>query len=135
MEGIVKKVMIIDDEVDIRTLLAQRLRANQYGVLMAANGAEALSKLRKQGADYVILDLKMPEMDGIEFMKEVADEVHECEWVWVFFAGWDVAVAPADEFFEDEENDDAGEDGNCLSEAESAVFYHFREEMEKCAAK
>jgi len=66
-----KKVIIIDDEMNIRSALTRELHDYGYGVIIASTGLEALSKLRTQNVDLIILDLKMPVMDGFEFLKNV----------------------------------------------------------------
>jgi two-component system chemotaxis sensor kinase CheA len=60
----VKRVLVVDDEPDLRTIIGQVLREAGYAVATAANGAEALEQLRRQRADGVVLDLNMPVMDG-----------------------------------------------------------------------
>lgn len=64
-------VLIIDDEPQIRKFLDIALRAQGYKVLMAENGQKGLEILALQGADLVILDLGLPDLDGYEVLKEL----------------------------------------------------------------
>ena len=61
-------VMIIDDEPNILTSLRQTLELGGYRALMARSGAEGLEQAAKEGPDLVLLDLAMPEMDGLEVL-------------------------------------------------------------------
>jgi len=72
-----EKILIIDDDTQIRTLLAERLRFHQYRVLTAEDGEEGLDKFRKEGADLVLLDLMMPKLDGIETLNRMKKEEPE----------------------------------------------------------
>lgn len=65
------RVLVIDDEPQIRKFLDISLRAQGYRVALAANGEEGLSTLATQGADLVILDLGLPDKDGHEVLKEL----------------------------------------------------------------
>ena len=64
-------VLIIDDEAQIRRFLGISLRAQGYQVLEAENGAAGLETLASRGADAVILDLGLPDLDGHEVLREL----------------------------------------------------------------
>lgn len=64
-----KHVLVVDDEPDLRTIVGQVLREVGYVVASAANGAEALEQLRQHRPDAVVLDLSMPLMDGLSFLR------------------------------------------------------------------
>ena len=65
------RILVVDDEADIRELLARLLERKGYSVVSASNGAEALQELRSSSAPCVILlDLMMPVMDGFQFRAE-----------------------------------------------------------------
>ena len=66
-----KSVLVIDDELLIRDLLYDFFLEKGYKVSVADSGPGALEKLSKQSFDVLLVDLKMPAMDGIEFIKEV----------------------------------------------------------------
>jgi len=64
-----KKILVVDDNQQIRSLLKSYLSQEGYIVQTASNGQEALFVARYEKPDLVILDLLMPEMDGYEFMR------------------------------------------------------------------
>ncbi|MCX5466338.1 response regulator [Acinetobacter nematophilus] len=64
-------VLIIDDETQIRKFLDIALRAQGYKTLLAENGQKSLELLALQGADLVILDLGLPDLDGAEVLSEL----------------------------------------------------------------
>ena len=66
-----KSVLVVDDELLIRDLLYDFFLEKGYKVAVADSGTAALEKLGKQSFDVLLVDLKMPAMDGIEFIKEV----------------------------------------------------------------
>lgn len=63
------KILLIDDEADFVGTLSERLSIRNYDVKVANSSVEALPLLYSYSPDLVILDIKMPEMDGIEFLK------------------------------------------------------------------
>ena len=66
-----KRVLIIDDQPDLREMLALRLQSYGFLVETAENGREGLEKIKKQSPDVVITDIHMPEIDGFTLLKEV----------------------------------------------------------------
>lgn len=60
------KILLVDDEPDILEILSYNLSAEGYRVYTAKNGAEGVEKARKKSPHLIILDVMMPEMDGIE---------------------------------------------------------------------
>jgi len=66
-----RKILIIDDETDIRTVLGMRLKDQGFEVLTASDGQDALSKLKKDTPDLIILDILMPVMNGFDFYKTI----------------------------------------------------------------
>ncbi len=65
------KILIVDDEEDIRTLLLYNLKREGHDVSCAQNGKEAAESLEASAPDLIILDVMMPQMDGIEFCEYV----------------------------------------------------------------
>lgn len=65
-EGVAEKVLIVDDEEPIRELLREFLTGAGYEVLAAANGEEAIEVAQRERPDLILLDIRMPELDGIE---------------------------------------------------------------------
>ena len=68
------KMMLVDDEERFLSTTEKLLVRKGYDVLTAASGAEALEKLRTHNIHVVILDVKMPGMDGIETLKAIKKE-------------------------------------------------------------
>lgn len=66
-----KKVLVVDDEDRIRNLVSKYLRAEDFEVNEAKNGVEALRKIRIAEPDLVILDVRMPDKDGLETLREI----------------------------------------------------------------
>ncbi|KPK69751.1 hypothetical protein AMJ87_09960 [candidate division WOR_3 bacterium SM23_60] len=66
-------ILIVDDEDSQRTLLAGYLKKKGFAVTTAASGREAIEKNRTEGFDLAILDLKMPDIDGIETMAKMKE--------------------------------------------------------------
>lgn len=65
-----KKILLIDDEADIRSLFSELLGID-YTVMTAVDGADGLKAVFEKKPDLVILDIKMPRMNGIEVLKKV----------------------------------------------------------------
>ena len=61
-----KKILVIDDEAAIRLFLEKELSGAGYSVLTAENGKYGVQKAQEQKPDLILLDIKMPEMDGVE---------------------------------------------------------------------
>ena len=68
-----KRILVADDERTLRRLYRHVLTEEGYEVLLAANSAEALAMVHDESPDLVILDLKMPGMDGMEALYKILD--------------------------------------------------------------
>ncbi len=64
-------ILIVDDQYGIRILLNEVLKKEGYETLQAANGPEALKLAKENNPDLVLLDMKIPGMDGIEILKRM----------------------------------------------------------------
>jgi DNA-binding response OmpR family regulator len=77
----IKKIMIIDDDIDITNLFSTFLEYNCYIIDTYTNPVEAFNNFRKNSHDLIVLDLKMPKMDGLTFyhkIKEIDGKVIIC---------------------------------------------------------
>jgi two-component system, cell cycle response regulator len=63
------RILVVDDEADIRTMVALRLRAVGYAVLEAEDGAEAIAIVERNPIDLILLDVTMPKKDGYEVLE------------------------------------------------------------------
>jgi DNA-binding NtrC family response regulator len=68
------QVLVVDDEADIRALIQEILSEEGYGVTVAANAAEARSARGEDKFDLILLDIWMPETDGITLLREWSEE-------------------------------------------------------------
>ncbi len=68
------RVLVVDDEENIRLLYKEELTEEGYDVVLAESGYEALDIVKEQGVDLVVLDIKMPKIDGIETLRLLKDE-------------------------------------------------------------
>ena len=66
MSSVKQKILIVDDEPDIRELIEYNLKKEGYQVFTASNGQEGITEAKKVRPDLIILDVMMPKMDGIE---------------------------------------------------------------------
>jgi CheY-like chemotaxis protein len=66
-----KKVLIVDDEPGVVSYLEMLLRDDGYETVSAADGKEALERVRREKPDLVTLDISMPEASGTRFYKEI----------------------------------------------------------------
>ncbi|WP_047550075.1 response regulator transcription factor [Psychroserpens sp. Hel_I_66] len=65
------KILLVDDEPDILEIVGYNLSAEGYQVITAENGAEGVKKAKKEKPQLIILDVMMPEMDGIEACEQI----------------------------------------------------------------
>ncbi|MFL0557478.1 response regulator [Paenibacillus sp. MB22_1] len=68
-----KKVLIVDDQNGIRILLMEVFSSEGYKTFQAANGKMALEIVRSDSPDLVLLDMKIPGMDGLEILKHIKE--------------------------------------------------------------
>ena len=66
-----QKILLVEDDEGLRLLYQEELQTEGYDVVAASNGKEAIQKLEQEGYDLVILDIVMPEMDGIEALGRI----------------------------------------------------------------
>jgi DNA-binding NtrC family response regulator len=68
------RLLVVDDEEALRTVLSSELTTEGYDVRAAADGQEAISELEKGAFDLILLDIKMPRMNGFEVLKYVKEK-------------------------------------------------------------
>ena len=69
-----EKTMLIADDVELNRALLENIFDDEYSILQAADGVEAMEILRSQPVDVVLLDIVMPRMDGFEVLKTMKEE-------------------------------------------------------------
>lgn len=68
------RVLVVDDDPDVRQLVEMKLRLDGIETLVAKNGQEALDVLAAEHVDLVVLDVMMPVMDGIETCRRIRED-------------------------------------------------------------
>jgi two-component system, OmpR family, alkaline phosphatase synthesis response regulator PhoP len=69
-----KKILLVDDEPEILEICRDYLKASGYDVVTAKDGREGLSTFRREKPDLIVLDLMMPEMDGLDVCRAIRRE-------------------------------------------------------------
>jgi CheY-like chemotaxis protein len=73
-----EKILIVDDEKEIRSVLSKALaKFGGYLIEIAENGEEALKKMEGHPFDLVLTDLKMPRMDGLKLIDQIASALRD----------------------------------------------------------
>ena len=67
----VGKILVVDDQYGVRRLLFETFKEDHHEVIMASNGAEALQLLNNFEPDLILMDMKMPGMNGIEALGKI----------------------------------------------------------------
>ncbi len=84
MPDIQPLILIVDDEPEVLTLYKAKLTHSGYDVILASNGMEALQALTTHTPDLILMDMKMPVMDGVVTLKKIREE-HKTENVKAVF--------------------------------------------------
>lgn len=66
-----KKILVIDDDMTFVAMIKAALDPTKYAVTSAGNGVEGLGQMEESIPDLILLDIMMPKMDGMEFLKEI----------------------------------------------------------------
>ncbi len=74
-----KRILIVEDETDLSELLRFRLQLLNYEVIVAASGDEALDKVRSEAPDLVLLDLLLPDLDGLTLCEILLQHPATCD--------------------------------------------------------
>jgi DNA-binding response OmpR family regulator len=67
------RVLVVDDELDARELLQAFLVAKGYAVVTASDGEEALQKVKEERPHLILLDVRLPKLNGLEVLKHVRE--------------------------------------------------------------
>src|SRR3989338_7526238 len=81
-------VIIVDDDKDLRDILSTKLTANGFQVIEAAGGIEGIEKAKQFQPDLVLLDLEMPEVDGVETLNKLLSEPETKQMRVVFLTSY-----------------------------------------------
>ncbi|MFH1414381.1 MAG: response regulator [Candidatus Omnitrophota bacterium] len=68
-------ILIVDDEPDLVSMVKMRLEANNYNILTASSGEEALIKAKSAKPDLILLDIEMPGLTGLETLRRLKDNL------------------------------------------------------------
>lgn len=69
-----EKILIVDDDMTLRELYEERVKAEGYTILSASDGEEAIDKALKEKPDLILLDIMMPKINGIDVMKMLREK-------------------------------------------------------------
>jgi|SRR5208283_1767472 len=72
--GMMKKILVVDDEQNIRELYKEEFKEMGLEVIAVSDGAQALAKMDTMKFDIVTLDMRMPDMDGIETLRKMKEK-------------------------------------------------------------
>lgn len=83
------RVMIVDDDEAIRRLAGKVLESEYYEVILAENGKDALNRIFENPPDLILIDYKMPEMNGLEFIEKLKGHSHLSSIPTIMLTGTD----------------------------------------------
>ena len=69
-----KKILVVDDELDIRTYLSTLFEDNGYATVLAQDGEDARRQVEANPPDLITLDISMPEKSGVKFYREIKED-------------------------------------------------------------
>jgi DNA-binding response OmpR family regulator len=69
-----KAILLVDDELEFLKMMRLRLEANDYEVIVAVNGEQAMEKLKNYKLDAVLLDIMLPDISGIDILKMIREK-------------------------------------------------------------
>ncbi len=82
-----KKILVVDDEIDMLSVLAKRFSAEGYSVITVDNGEDALNLARLERPSLIILDVAMPQMDGGEVAEKLKEHSETRKIPVIFLTG------------------------------------------------
>lgn len=69
-----RKVLVVEDEAPLRKIMVSKLKESGFEVLEASNGKQGLKKAKKEHPNLILLDIIMPEMDGLEMLRLLRED-------------------------------------------------------------
>lgn len=90
-----KKILVVDDEESVCTVLKQMLESGGYAADVAYDGKQALDKLKSDNFDLLIADINMPVMDGVELLKRTKEILPDLPVIFVTGFGKDKIIIEA----------------------------------------
>ncbi len=96
-----KKILVVDDENDVRELIKAGLDRTKYTTLTAASGAQALSICKTDKPDLILLDIAMPVMDGYQVCEKLKQDPQTKDIPVLFLTGKDLDPRGIIERYED----------------------------------
>lgn len=91
-----KKILVVDDEADVRLYLSKLLEENGYDAVCACDGGEAIEKVEREKPDLITLDLSMPNKSGVKFYREIKSKPEFSAVPVVFVTGITGIGGPTD---------------------------------------
>ena len=82
-----KKILVIDDESDVRIFLTTLLKKHGFTTVVAENGVEGLAMAKQQKPDLVTLDLMMPNQSGTDFYRKLLKDKELCDTPIIVVSG------------------------------------------------
>lgn len=73
-----RSILIVDDQLGVRRLLFEALKDEFQVVYLAGNGIEAIEQVQQHNPDLVVMDMKMPRMNGLEVLKQLRKMNYKC---------------------------------------------------------
>jgi len=83
------RIMIVDDDEAIRRFAGRILKSEYYEVVLAENGKDALNRIFENPPDLILIDYKMPEMNGLEFIEKLKSHSHLSSIPTIMLTGTD----------------------------------------------
>ncbi len=83
MESLSSNILVVDDDADIREVLGDRLESLGYRVSAAETARAGLELLERQNPQLVLLDIEMPDMNGIDMLREIRRREHDVTVVMI----------------------------------------------------
>jgi two-component system cell cycle response regulator DivK len=66
-----KRILVVEDQEDLRAILRDLLTASGYNVIEAVDGAEGVAKARSEGPDLILMDIQLPVLDGYDATRQI----------------------------------------------------------------